>query len=368
MKRGIFLGMMIFMLGMMVSGVLANPRSQADYAVLTVDNIPDVTLIAELPHEGIRDIYVSSDGRVASVGYDSVARIWDIDPQSDTFGEEMQSVTLEAPVCGDKCYPTSVALEDNFLVVGSIHGITWFINATTGLHLWAHEFHSGLWVNDIVFSADHSVVFTTGDNGVVGASFLDSYVGEFVSLGNTEMHNVAVSADGQYIAYAGGDFLVERPDTVIRLTDLNMDDVVNSPEYGLEGHERPVLALEFSPDSTLLASGGGDEFTEHPSIRLWDVETGENLATLTLTTDYDAGIAYPEAIAFSPDGSLMVVGAAFGQLLIFETDDFRGDLTLDDIDHIGLPISLGELAFTSDGKFLVNLSVNGTIQVWGVEE
>ena len=52
--------------------------------------------------------------------------------------------------------------------------------------------------------------------------------------------------------------------------------------------------MAFSPDGKTLASGGVDD-----SIKLWDVATGKNTATLK-------GHAF--SVAFSPDGKTLASG------------------------------------------------------------
>ncbi|MHC4180595.1 MAG: WD40 repeat domain-containing protein, partial [Planctomycetota bacterium] len=55
-----------------------------------------------------------------------------------------------------------------------------------------------------------------------------------------------------------------------------------------------VLSLAFSPDGKTLASGAGDR-----SVKLWDVATGEQRATLKGHVDWVA------SVAFSPNGKIL---------------------------------------------------------------
>ena len=65
----------------------------------------------------------------------------------------------------------------------------------------------------------------------------------------------------------------------------------------LKGHEGKVRSVAFHPDGTVLASGGQDH-----AIRLWQARDGESLGIL-------AQAEHPlSALAFSPDGGLIVAG------------------------------------------------------------
>ncbi|MBA3726860.1 MAG: hypothetical protein H0W86_10500 [Armatimonadetes bacterium] len=66
----------------------------------------------------------------------------------------------------------------------------------------------------------------------------------------------------------------------------------------LPGHEDGSFAVRFSPDGTLLASGGEDE-----DVRIWRVSDGALIRTLT-----GDDLADPVYISFSPDGSLIAAG------------------------------------------------------------
>ncbi len=64
------------------------------------------------------------------------------------------------------------------------------------------------------------------------------------------------------------------------------------------GHEGVVMALAFTPDGRLLASGGQDG-----RIKFWDPHTGEERGTL------EAHERRVSAVAFSPDGRLLASGS-----------------------------------------------------------
>src|SRR6266446_1978102 len=62
----------------------------------------------------------------------------------------------------------------------------------------------------------------------------------------------------------------------------------------LAGHTDWVYATQFSPDGRKLLSGSGDK-----TLRLWDVETGEELKTFRGHTELIG------SVAFSPDEKLV---------------------------------------------------------------
>lgn len=75
---------------------------------------------------------------------------------------------------------------------------------------------------------------------------------------------------------------------------------------------RAPYALAFSPCGQYLASGSWWAGTDKVSIRLWEVATGENVATLwSHPTDV-------EYLAFSPDGTLLASGSYDGTMLLWD--------------------------------------------------
>ena len=85
-------------------------------------------------------------------------------------------------------------------------------------------------------------------------------------------------------------------DNTVKLWDVE----TNTNIATLEGHEGRVSSVAFSPDGTLLASGSEDD-----TVKLWDVETNTNIATL------EGHKGKVTSVAFSPDGTLLASGGAF---------------------------------------------------------
>jgi dipeptidyl aminopeptidase/acylaminoacyl peptidase len=148
---------------------------------------------------------------------------------------------------------------------------------------------------------------------------------------------LAFSPDGTLLATGGYDWGVHIYDVA-----------TGQKQFLLERHENHVYALAFSPDGKLLASGGEDH-----TVRLWNVENGQEIAVLGHA---DAVVD----VAFNPDGKLLATAANDTRIHIWDTTTYSQVGTLD----IGAyPASV---AFSPDGTLLL-ANGQGTVSVWGVQ-
>ena len=86
------------------------------------------------------------------------------------------------------------------------------------------------------------------------------------------------------------------------------------------GCQKP-FALTFSPCGRYLASGAWWQGTEKVSIRLWEVASGENIATFWgHPTDV-------QSLAFSPDGALLASGSYDGTILLWDMKPYLSNET-----------------------------------------
>lgn len=127
------------------------------------------------------------------------------------------------------------------------------------------------------------------------------------------------------------------------------------PRLTLKGHAAEVRGLSYSPDGKLLASAGSDQ-----SIKLWDIATGKELATL------NGGISL-WSVVFSPDGKLLASGT-HSAIKLWDVKSGK-ELTT-------IPGFLGQsraVVFSPDGTTLASDSMDNkkdgtwTIALWDVK-
>jgi WD40 repeat protein len=115
----------------------------------------------------------------------------------------------------------------------------------------------------------------------------------------------------------------------------------------LEGHEKYVRDLAFTPDSAVLASSGADDLT----LRMWDLATDPPEALDVLK--HEKPVA---SVAFSSDGRLMASGSYGDSLIrIWRTDEQHPK----ELGSFRAPRpNVRQVRFTPDGTKLIALVKN----------
>jgi WD40 repeat protein len=168
------------------------------------------------------------------------------------------------------------------------------------------------------------------------------------NVGKGTVTAVAFSPDGKVLASGGWDDMV-------RLWDVETGDEIRH----LLGHRGMVASVVYSPDGKYLATRGGID----GAVKLWEPNTGRELQRYTSLSRVNPWRFNREApLAFSPDSKTLVAG---DQKVIHFWDVAGGNETRKLEAH---PWGTLTVAFSSDGKMLASGGIDGddkhSLRIW----
>ena len=244
----------------------------------------------------VQSVSITPDGtRILSGSFDNTVRVWDAGSGRGVAKFEGHTNSIW----------TTIALRDN------IRALSGGFDGT--LRLW--DLASGKCLKTIVCgTADADDVFGSAVNpeGMMALSehrdgsvrLWDLGMGECLSMLNGHSNivsSVQIALDGR-LAVSGSD------DKTIKVWDLEAGNCVGT----LEGHQYCIPSVTISPDDVLIASTGVTDDT----IRLWDCRSGACLQVINVNQS-------PISVAFSPDGSRLLVGTTEGSILVYRLSRTR---------------------------------------------
>ena len=161
--------------------------------------------------------------------------------------------------------------------------------------------------------------------------------GAMVRLGKGTIDDIAFSPGGQYLAIASG-------------IGVWIYEVTTSRALMLIPTASSVSSVSFSPDGAILASGAWNG-----TVKLWDVATGEPIATLQ---GHEGRVS---SVSFSPDGATLASGAGDDTVKLWDVASREIIATLQ-----GQASGVTSVSFSPDGATLASASWNGTVELWDV--
>ena len=121
-------------------------------------------------------------------------------------------------------------------------------------------------------------------------------------------------------------------------------------------HAFRVLAIDFSPDGTLMATGGGEP-SRSGEVKVWEVTSGKLVRSLdNLHSDTVFGLR------FSPDGKKLASASADKFLKVVNVADGKELKSFEGHTHHVLGVD-----WSGDGKRLVTGGADGAVKVWDFE-
>jgi WD40 repeat protein/serine/threonine protein kinase len=246
----------------------------------------------------IADLAFTPDGKkLCSLANDGTLRIWDVTDRR--LLRTLRQNTIVSPALVHK-----IAIHPNGrLVAAGGGGKVQFWDLASGNELANLELPARairvvrFSPNGRLLAAVEDDVRGTGNSAVAIIDFGSRKVLTELPGKHPLIHAVAFNPDGKTIATGGED-------RAVRIWSVETGEQLRQ----LDGHFHDVFAAAYSPDGTRLATAGRDRI-----IRLWNPTTGDQMAQLRGHTDYVF------SLAFTPDGATLVSGSGDTTVRLWRT-------------------------------------------------
>ncbi|KAG2750529.1 WD40 repeat-like protein [Suillus brevipes Sb2] len=208
---------------------------------------------------------------------------------------------------------------------------------------------SAVWC--IAMYPDGKKVVSGSDDGAVRLWDIDTCKVVKKWTGHTEpVSSVCWSRDGRRV-------LSGSIDGTARQWEVESGETIENILASIEtGHEN-VCAVVYSPDTTLIATGGWDSDArpKYP-IKIWDAKTGKLVATLKGHTDQ------VWCLAWTKDGKTLISGSSDCSIRTWNTTKWKQTAVLDE--HTS-PVYA--IAISPNDRILASVSDDKTARLWNLD-
>lgn len=360
---------LLIIIALSLSGLV---MAQGDREVITPDNARSLTELMRLGRGTTDSVKFSPDGEIVAVG--GSVGVW-LYPAAEIGTESEPPVVLASS--NSKAFTFT---PDGNLIVGNLDGLTLYdttslealrnvagqirfveispdgtriavngqrfnevliADVATGEQLFVLPDHTRT-ISSVAFSPDSSLLVSGAeDNSVRMWSMTDGSSVAVMEGHTNRITDVYFSSDGSAVVSSdsGGQIRIWDAASGAEIAMLQAEDARN----------RTIYAMALSPDDSQVAVAYGDSI-----IRIWDLLTGEIALIIEANADT------PSDLAFSPDGSVLVITSSTGNVKMF--DATGAELAVAQ----GHTRRMTSVAFSPEGERLILGSSGGIAWLWDV--
>lgn len=292
----------------------------------------------------------SPDGLlVASASRDGIARIWRHDPP-----EMVRALVHPASVESVVFAPDGATL-----ATGTADGRIYLWRVADG-HLVVTR-HQGACVTAVAFSEEGTILAAAGQTPAIclwrlaDMTLLQPATQRLQQAYYISPYSPATADD---VTFFADDRSGASPDgTSVYLWDVRDGAIHTKIQRGLYG----ISDIDVSPDGTLLVTAQNEMYP-----RVWRVSDGADLGLFRYVIDADVNIDVDAdisslSVSFSPDGTVLASGGTSGVLQLWRVSD-RAPIQ----SFLGHTDDIWSIAFSPDGALLASGSYDRTMRVWTV--
>ena len=319
--------------------------SSAGRTIILWDIVTKQELVRMESEDTVDTLSVSHDGAlIAGAGWDGLVKVWDVNT-----GQLIHTFRYDAYVKSIAFSPT-----ENILVSGGGATKVKLWNAITGSEIYTIQ--SPGRIGAVAFSPDGKTLAWTGGGphklpdtinlwDLTTQSFIAVY--EIATSVSNFINCLALSPDGKTFV------TVDHFYDIVKVWDINTGNTIDLGHIGLSPfhfdlNNIGLTPISFSPDSTMLATGGTR------GIKLWDVNTGRDVANIPIKPR--TSVTHTSFLRDDRTLAYRVSGEKFIRLWDVPTQTQTGIIENPSVDY---------WAFSPDGKTLAS-AVERIITLWDV--
>ncbi|KAG2754421.1 WD40 repeat-like protein [Suillus brevipes Sb2] len=206
-------------------------------------------------------------------------------------------------------------------------------------------------VETIALSPDGKNVVSGSSDGAVRLWDIDTCKVVNKCTGHTRrVQSVCWSRDGRRVL--SGSY-----DGTARQWEVEGGETIKNILASIETGHKQVYEVVYSPDTTLIATGGydGPRAAEHP-IKIWDAKTGK------LVVNLEGHTSIVLCLTWTTDGKTLISGSSDHSIRTWNTTNWQQTAVL--LEHTG---SVYGIAISPNDRILASASTDKTALLWNLD-